>query len=386
MKIDILKAALFTPMADGRWGLPIMFWGPPGVAKTAAMRALARRCGWYLEHLTPGERGEGAFGVVPVPVHGAHGTVISYPSPDWVDGFERKDKEAAGVCFLDEINTAPPALQPALLGALQERRIGGAFLGARVRMVGAANPTGHAAAGWDLAAPVANRMGHLDWPVIDTDTWTSWLMNGAVDDGAPVDADAEEARVMAEWPQTFAHACGLIAAFVRRRPELLHKMPNDGDPAQGRAWPSPRTWEYATRAFASAKLHGLSEDDSEEFVAAFVGPAAAGELYVWLREADLPDPAELLDGRVKFEADKRRPDRTEAVLNACIAIVAPANAAKRDDRSRAFWKLSRDVMGCGKDAVTPAVKRAIDAGLQRLPEAREVLAGLFDVLNAAGVR
>ena len=38
-------------------------------------------------------------------------------------------------------------------------------LPAGVRVVAAANPPDEAADGWELAAPLANRLVHLDWPV-----------------------------------------------------------------------------------------------------------------------------------------------------------------------------------------------------------------------------
>src|SRR3990167_2421323 len=121
----IIEAALFTPLRNGRWGLPIVFWGPPGVGKTEQIRAVCRRYGLYCEHLAPGERGEGAFGVTPVP-EGLNGhMVLRYPPPEWVMSMRQVDNTEAGVVFLDEINTAAPALQPALLGCIQERRVGG---------------------------------------------------------------------------------------------------------------------------------------------------------------------------------------------------------------------------------------------------------------------
>ena len=35
MKTNLLHAAFFTPMSDGRWGLPLILWGDPGIAKTS---------------------------------------------------------------------------------------------------------------------------------------------------------------------------------------------------------------------------------------------------------------------------------------------------------------------------------------------------------------
>lgn len=384
MKTNILHAAFFTPLLDGTWGLPLLLWGPPGVAKTAMVRQLAKAYGLHCEHLTPGERGEGAFGVTPVPVENGHGTVLEYPPPEWVRALITDDEEEAGIVFLDEINTAPPALQPALLGAVQERRIGGHKFGPRVRVLGAANPIGHAAGGWDLAAPVANRLGHVDWPCPDADVWGTWLLAGQ-EDLAPIDAAQEETRVRYAWPNAFAKACGLAAAFVRRRPELLHRMPSDGDPGQSRAWPSPRTWEYAARARAAAEIHGLNAIDADEFVTAFLGTGAAGEWATWIEQADLPEPSKVLDGETKWAHDPQRLDRTEAVLSSCAALVAPSEAFKRKDRSDKLWEILGDVMADAKDICVPAMRSLIQAGLQRGKTARPVLAKMHSVVDAAGL-
>lgn len=384
MKTNILHAALFTPMAKDRWGLPMVLWGDPGIAKTSIIQQLAAMMGLHCEHLAPGERGEGAFGVTPVPAQGRGHTVLEYPPPDWTRKLEIADGTEAGIVFLDELNTAPPALQPALLGAIQERRIGGHEFGGRVRMIGAANPVGQAAGGWDLAPPVANRLGHLDWPAPEVDEWNAWLLGGQ-EDMEKSDAKAEEERVMAAWPTAYAKASGLAAAFLRRRPNLLHKMPEEGDPAASRAWCSPRSWEHAVRARASAEAHGLTGIETDEFISAFIGAAAAGEWGTWIDEADLPDPGDVLDGKVKFEHNPERLDRSMAVLASCAAMITPQKAAKRKDRSKAMWLLMAGVMEDAKDVVVPAMQAMVRAKLQRTTEARPVLAKMHSVISAAGM-
>jgi len=91
-KSKLINAALFTPMADGSWGLPLILWGLPGVAKTAVMHQLEARYGLPLMCLSPAEHGEGAFGVTPFPVKGKAGRpILTYPAPEWTERFLQAD-------------------------------------------------------------------------------------------------------------------------------------------------------------------------------------------------------------------------------------------------------------------------------------------------------
>lgn len=384
--IDIARATIFTPAATDKagetvWGLPICFWGPPGVGKTFKLSKLARSHQMPLEVLSPGERGEGAFGVTPVPSAG--NKVLNYPAPDWV-----VELGGGGVLFLDEINQAPPPLQPALMGILLARRVGGHYLGNRTRCIAAANPTEQAAGGWDFAPPVANRMGHLAWEDISGEAWAGWLLgdDGALSENSPM--EAEEDRVLKGWNEPWARTRGMVSGFIRARGELLHKMPQMGSADLGRAWPSPRTWEMAARAHAGAAVHRLSVEDTESFVSAFVGAGPAGEFFAYADKLDLPNPADVLDGKVGFKHDPKRLDRTAAVLGSCHALVCPANADKRKERTQKLWAIlaEKKLLDEAMDVAFGSVKALVGAKLHTTQVAYTVLAKMLPLLKAAGIQ
>jgi hypothetical protein len=384
--IDIARAAIFTPASTVRdevvWGLPVCFWGPPGVGKTFQLSRLAKSHSLALEVLSPGERGEGAFGVTPVPSPGNKS--LNYPPPDWV-----VEMGEGGVLFLDEINQAPPPLQPALMGILLARRVGGHYLGNRVRPIAAANPTEQAAGGWDFAPPVANRMGHLNWPDVVSEGWADWLLGdeGALAQGA--DSFALEKTVLAAWDEPWARTRGLVAGFIRARGGgMLHKMPAMGSTDLGRAWPSPRTWEMAARAHASAAIHRLNVEDTEEFVGAFVGKGAASELFGYAEKLDLPNPADVLDGKVSFKHDPKRLDRTAAILGSCHALVVPASADKRKERTQKLWSIlaEKKILDEAMDVAFGSVKALVGAKLHTSQTAYTVLAKMLPLLKAAGIQ
>ena len=392
----IIKAALFTPTYRG-WGLPLLFWGDPGVAKSDIIEEVGRSYGMHVEVLSPGERGEGAFGVTPMPV--AHGSshYITYPEPEWVLHLEEKD--GRGLIFVDELNTAQGSMKPALLGLIQAKRIGGKYLGALTRVMGAANPPDDAADGSDLPASTANRLGHVQWQAPSVQSWAQWLM--ALDGGMAQEnalsgnatsAIDEELRVSAEWAGPFAQARGLVTGFLTSKSSQLHRKPGVDSPDLSRAWPSRRTWYLATCALASCAVHSLEADDRGTLLRAFVGEAATRELLEWEASLDLPDAADVLDGAVPFEHDPVRLDITRAVLSSCAMLVADPKCPRRKERLDVMWALLQSVADARAiDIVMPAARTVARsqpfAGGKRPADhkiGQKVLAALHPAMQAAG--
>lgn len=397
MNEKIIKASLFTPGLYGRWGTPIIYEGKPGTAKTARIGAIVRDCGFQMQTIVASLREPSDFLGLPVPTKVKKAsaeakvmfkdidTQITYSPAEWAINCARQERT---VVFFDEINTAPPAVQAALLRVILEGAVGEFTLPSTVRFIAAQNATEDAAGGWDLAPPLANRFGHIDWHAPDAESWADWLLSGenAGDANAQaIDAAAEEARIEKNWLEPWAKARGLIAGFIRRRPDLLMQMPDSGNPQASKAWSSPRTWELAARAHASAQLNDLSMAEAEEFMAAFIGNAPLAEFATWQAEADLPEPKDVLDGKVKFKHDPARLDRTAAVLQACAAYVAPEKADKRKARAGKLWEILSDVDDA-VDVVVPAARVLVQSGLGTVESARKILVELQPVLAAAGVR
>jgi MoxR-like ATPase len=374
----ILKAAIFTPGLNGRWGLPLLLEGKPGSAKTSRVYQLAKASGLDIEVVIASLREPADFLGLPIP--NEDGT-MHYAAPSWA---VRLLNAKRGIAFLDELNTAPPAVQAATLRVVLDGAVGDSILPSGIRFIAAQNATDEAAGGWDLAPPLANRFGHIRWENPDIDSWSDWLLGGN-DQERALDSEAEEERVLAAWASPHATARGLIAGFVRRRPSLLHNMPKIGNPEASRAWPSPRTWEMAARALASAQVHELSQVEEEEFVSSFVGAGTASEFFGWREKTDLPDPADVLDGKAKFKHEEKRLDRTLAILSACAALVSPANAEKRNARAAKLWTILANVCEDATDVIVPAARTMVKSRLASMPEARSVLAKINPVLAAAGV-
>lgn len=378
MKMSILKAALFTPMPFG-WGLPLLIEDQPGTAKTSAIKAFADSIGLPIRVLSPGTDGEGAFGQIPVPMGGK----ITYPAPDWTDGFS-----GGGIVFCDEVTTAPPLLQTSIMGILTERRIGGHTFGHRVRTLGACNPVSSAANGHDLSPPLANRFGHIPWGAPSVAEHTAYMLGRADLQAEATVTSAKEIEdmVMTKWPDAYAKAVGLETSFLSAQTDWKNKYPEKNARGASRAWPSDRTWEYATLALASSYVHGLDDLDRDLLVEGFIGKAAAEAWATFIEEADLPNMADVLDGKVVWTHDPNRLDRSAAVLNSASALVTPAKAVNRQKRVAKFWKILDTVVGTAADLAVPSIKAMMDANLHTSMDAIPILAKVQPVLSASGIK
>ncbi|KKN38755.1 hypothetical protein LCGC14_0750180 [marine sediment metagenome] len=410
MNTRILRATLFTPGLYGRWGIPLNLEGKPGTAKTATWQALSHESGLHLETVIASIREPSDFLGLPIPIRDNAErlqvinwmrskmpnvkvvdvkpneiafAITDYAPPAWAI---RATIARHALVFFDEFNTAPPAVQAALLRVILEGMVGERELPKTVRFAMAMNSTEDAAGGWDIAPPLANRVGHAVWESPDPEVWCDWRIGGGGTNGKFGDAAAEEARVMEAWDIPFAQACGLVAAFIRTRPELLMKMPSEGDPQASKAWPSPRTWDFLTCALAGSMVHNLAEEDRDEWISCYVGTEPAGELITFLANADLPNPADLLDGKVKWTHDPNRLDRTAAVLSACAAYVTSKSTEKREKRAAALWKLMAPIVEDAADVTVPAGRTLCRARLALGKEAKPVLVKLQPVLKAAGIQ
>lgn len=291
-------------------GTPTLLWGAPGIGKTSVIQQIATHNGWHLETVIASICDPTDFKGMPRDEHGR--TVFSAPA--WAHAINDAN---GGVVFLDEISTAPPSVQAALLRPVLERVVGDLTMPTNTRFVAAANPAGEAADGWELSAPLANRFAHLDWPVIPSVVSDGFSFGWEPIAVPTISAEAVEAQR--------ARIRGVVGAFLNARPHLAHKMPTSSA-ERGRAWPSPRSWEMAIELLAHAEAAGASEGVMRLLANAAVGESAARELLHWRTQLDLPDIEEVLrkGGKVKVPTT---PDKVYALCTALISAIE-ANPTK----------------------------------------------------------
>jgi hypothetical protein len=331
--LDPTVAALTVAVAAR---VPVLLWGAPGTGKTSAIRAMAAAAGLPCETVIASIREPSDFAGLPVVV----GQGVRFAPPAWA---QRLVAAGRGLLFLDELSTAPPAVQAALLRVVLERVVGDLDLPAEVAVVAAANPPEQAADGWDLSAPLANRLCHLTWE-INPRAVADGLAGGWTPPRLP--------ELTGDWTSAEIMARGLVAAFLRVRPALACAPPTDPATA-GRGWPSPRTWEMTARLWAAADAAGVGGETRSVLLRGCVGDGAGAEFLTWLAEMDLPDPEEALADPAAFVL----PERADRAYAALAAITAAVTADLTPERWTAGWQVLATAATGAPDVAAAAARQ-----------------------------
>jgi hypothetical protein len=324
--------------------IPFLLWGDPGAGKTAVVES-AELSGYHVETLICSHYEPSDF--AGLPVVNKDGTVTLAP-PGWAMRIAQEERPS--VAFFDEWTTAAPAVQAAALRPLTHGEVGALRLPDRVSFGAAANPADVAASGWELAAPTANRFCHLAW-AMPLEVFAESIVSG----------DWPQMTVPAppdDYPAHVAASRALVSGFVRARGGQLSSIPVDAA-SRGRAFRTPRTWDYAARLLGLAMACGLSSEVVRLLVHGVIGAPTGHEFLTWRSALDLPDPEDLLASGGWGAFLGMRADRVHVTLQSVLAAVVA-------DRTPERWTAGMAV------CVSAANEAGVDAAV---PVARSLLRG-----------
>lgn len=281
---EAVLIAVQTPAPKGFTGIPILLWGKPGQGKSSFLENL--HCDNFpVQTLIASIHDPTDFSGLPM----LQNDKVCYAVPEWVENF---GPHGQGILFLDELTTAPPSVQSALLRIVLERKAGIHPLPEGVRIVSAANPPDQISGGWELTPPLLNRFVHLDWH-ISTEDYIRGLEHGFAKPRLPEISKERHAAALPGWKAK-------VRQFLKIQPDLLNTNPDEA----GRAFASPRTWDYAISLMASCELLGKAPGKNQPASGVFhklmegaIGRKAAIPFISYLKKLNLPDPDALLLGK-----------------------------------------------------------------------------------------
>ncbi len=146
---------------------PTFLWGPPGIGKSDVVKQIGETAGREVidVRLALWEPTD----IKGIPYYNADkGTMVWAPPAELPT-----DPESTAIIFLDELNSAPPAVQAAAYQLILNRAVGTYKLPKGVDLVAAGNREGDRGVTYRMPAPLANRFVHLEMKV-DFDDFQDW--------------------------------------------------------------------------------------------------------------------------------------------------------------------------------------------------------------------
>jgi hypothetical protein len=191
-----------------------MIWGPSGIGKSAAVQQYAaeRNLKIYDVRLNQLE---------PSDIKGIGVPDVENDVCHWLPS-EYFPQGPNTILFLDEITSAPPALQSLAYQLTYDRAVGNRPLPADCRVICAGNRTSDRGVAHTMVSPLANRLLHITVKP-DIAAWRKWAYTAGID------------------PR--------VVSFLSFKPDFLHQMTPTNFSG---AWPSPRSWAAASRALTSS--------------------------------------------------------------------------------------------------------------------------------------
>ena len=260
--------AMGIPMAS----LPgVMLWGAPGLGKSRSLKVelperLRAMTGKRVKvtEVWLNTRAPHDFGGMPV-VNEDRTEVI------WIrPKFLKLDPgtDCINILFMDEINTAVPGVMKIANQIVYNRQAGDHRLPDNCIIVAAGNRETDGASVYRMERTLSNRMSHYE--IISTvESWKKWAIKHEIHES--------------------------VVGFLTFRPDRLNCNDTTTD---GPAYPTPRTWEFASQAVT---LGGGDIEDPDVFidVSSLIGAGTAAEYRTWCRVyGNLPDIREIFAGRM----------------------------------------------------------------------------------------
>lgn len=240
--------------------LPVFIWGPPGIGKSSIVKQIASEQG--LEFLDLRLSLLDPTDLKGIPFFNAETNEGVWAKPSFLPS----EPDSKGILFLDEINTAPPAVQASAYQLILDRKVGEYALPEGWSIIAAGNRENDRGVVYKMPPPLANRFVHFEMEV-DFADWKTWAYRAGIESS--------------------------LIAYLAYDKSMLFTFDATSNE---KSFATPRSWEYVDSIIKS----GMDNDLILDSISGAVGREAAVG-YISFRKVmnTLPDLNTILDGTLK---------------------------------------------------------------------------------------
>ena len=157
---------------------PLFMWGPPGIGKSDIVGQITKQL--KNSHLIDVRLSLWEpTDIKGIPYYSANDNTMAWAPPQELPTEEFAAQFDNIVLFLDEMNSAAPAVQAAAYQLILNRRVGQYKLPDNVLIVAAGNREADKGVTYRMPAPLANRFVHVELAV-NFDDWFAWAVENKI--------------------------------------------------------------------------------------------------------------------------------------------------------------------------------------------------------------
>jgi hypothetical protein len=265
---------------------PVFLWGPPGIGKSEVVAEITNELGGHMIDLRMAQ-------MEPTDIRGIPFYNKDLSKMDWAPPVDLPDDELASqypivVLFLDEMNSAMPAVQAAGYQLILNRRVGKYVLPDNVVIVAAGNRESDKGVTFRMPMPLANRFIHFEMRP-DFASWQNWAV------GKNIHKD--------------------VVGYLSFAKQDLYDFDAK---SSSRAFATPRTWCFVSDL--------LNEDDTDadtlfNLIAGSVGEGLAVKFMAHRKvSGKMPEPSDILSGKVTDLAVKEISAMYSLTVSMCYEL------------------------------------------------------------------
>ncbi len=258
--------------------LPVFIWGAPGIGKSSIVKQIAKE--QELEFLDLRLSLLDPTDLKGIPFFNAETNEGVWAKPSFLPS----EPDSKGILFLDEINTAPPAVQASAYQLILDRKVGEYELPAGWSIVAAGNRENDRGVVYKMPPPLANRFVHFEMEV-DFADWKVWAFHAGLQSS--------------------------IIAYLAYDKSMLFTFDATSNE---KSFATPRSWEYVDSIIKS----GIDDDLLLDSISGAVGrEAAVGYISFKKVMKEIPDLNSILNGTLTIVEE----DDSKVMMALAIGLV-----------------------------------------------------------------